>query len=124
MNGGLCLPASDNLTLMQSLQSDKDTGEDGDADSVVVILIGAIVAVILVLGCVTTTMVLVIKQRRRFESRSHDTSSLGSGHSSHLGADNDSKCQLVSSVATPGIIHRDFWLAVIDVCKAITYPGI
>ena len=74
-----------------ALQSAGVTPSDSD---IIMIIIGVISAVIIMIGAVITAMIILLRQRTRY-SRSHDNSSLASGHSghssSHLGPDTESR---------------------------------
>ena len=68
---------------MQSVISDSDS-------DMMMIMIGVMLAVIVVSGCMVSSMILFL--RRRYSPQSCvDNSSLGSGHSSNICGDLDSK---------------------------------
>ena len=55
--------------------------EEAEAGDLMVIILGASAGLVLVLGCVLTTTVFLLHQRRRLD-QAQDSSSLGSNHSS------------------------------------------
>lgn len=68
---------------------------DNDSD-MMMIMMGVMLAVIIVSGCMVSSMIIILRQRQRRGHGSGDNSSLGSGHSSHLGGDVDSKLSVPS----------------------------
>ena len=59
-------------------------------NDVIMIIIGIITAIVTVLCCIVIMMIIILRHRRRY-SRAHDNTSLGSGHSSHMAGEADSK---------------------------------